>query len=50
MGNYSKALENFEKSLETVEKLKGKGSIETAFALSNIASVYTDQGNYGKAL
>lgn len=47
---FNKALGSFEKSLEILEKLKGKDSIEIVFILSNIASVYIIQGNYHDAL
>lgn len=38
------------RSLEIIEKLRGKGSIETTPMLNNIANVYTSQGDYTKAL
>ena len=32
------------------EKIKGKGSIDTATTLNNIGSVYDDMGKYNDAL
>ena len=47
---YSKALDYYHTSLKMKEKVKGKGSIDTAITLNNIGNVYADRGNYPKAL
>ncbi|MFN3316017.1 MAG: tetratricopeptide repeat protein, partial [Raineya sp.] len=46
--DYEKAIFWFEKSLKAAEK-KGKDSEDYADVLSNLASVYREQGNYEKA-
>ena len=49
-GNYVKALEYYERSLEIKIKIKGKDSIDVATTLNNIGSVYDSLGNFNKAL
>jgi len=49
-GSNEKSLEYFLKSLDIVERVKGKGAIDCALPLKNIGSVYYNQGKYDKAL
>ena len=45
-GNYSEAIKYYERCLEILEKVKGKGSIDTALTLNNIGMVYYSYGQY----
>ena len=49
-GDYSKALEWYEKALAIKEKVLGKEHPSTATTYNNIAGVYESQGDYPKAL
>ncbi len=49
-GNYPKAIEYYKQSVVIKERMKGKGSIDTASTLNNFGNVYKDQGDYPKAL
>ena len=49
-GDYTQALEWYEKDLATSEKVLGKEHPITAKTYNSIASVHNDQGNYAKAL
>ena len=49
-GNYVKALEYYERSLDIKIKVKGKDSIDVATTLNNIGSVHDSSGNFNKAL
>ncbi len=40
----------FKECLSIKEKVKGEGSIDLASTFGNIGNVYSDQGNYPKAL
>jgi adenylate cyclase len=48
LGNYSRALEYYQLSLEIDEELDNIGGVEAS--LSNIGNIYADQGNYPRAL
>ena len=49
-GDYAKALENYNKSLEIRAKISGAESIEVAKILNNIGMVYKNKGDLNKAL
>ncbi|QNU68298.1 tetratricopeptide repeat protein [Ruminiclostridium herbifermentans] len=49
-GEYSKALEWYNKDLAIFEKVLGKEHPDTATTYNNIAGVYEAQGEYGKAI
>ena len=49
-GDYAKALEHYNKSLEIRTKIKGADSIDVAQTLNNIGNLYQNKGDYAKAL
>ena len=49
-GNYTKALEYYQKALTIREKVWGKEHLDTAKTYIGIAVVYHGQGDYAKAL
>ena len=50
MGEYAKALENYEKSLAICLKVLGPEHPNTATSYNNIGAVYVNMGEYAKAL
>ena len=49
-GDYAKALEHYNKSLEIRTKIKGPDSIDVATCLNNIGLMYDYKGGHAKAL
>jgi tetratricopeptide (TPR) repeat protein len=49
LGNYSQALEWYQKAMAIHEKVLGKEHPDTATTYNNIASVYYSQGDYAKS-
>ncbi|WP_167604561.1 tetratricopeptide repeat protein [Maribellus sediminis] len=50
LGDWSKAIENFQKSLEKEEELEPRNLQRIAYKYSNIGSIYTKAGNYTESL
>ena len=50
MGDYTQALELYEKALAIYKEVFGDNHIDTAHKYNNIGSVYYQQGDYVKAL
>ncbi len=50
MGNYSKALEYYQRALNIQLKTQGEDHINTRTTYSNIGYVNNEMGNYSKAL
>jgi tetratricopeptide (TPR) repeat protein len=49
-GNYTKAIEFFSQSLEILERIKGKESIETCETICYIGMAITQKGDFPLAL
>ena len=49
-GKDSKAIKHNQLCLEIIEKVNGKGSIETVSTLNKIGNAYSEEGNYSKAI